>query len=91
MTIFKFFGFAAFLGALGLSACAMQAPAPVSRSAPPAVIFAPEPAPEPIVVAPAPVPLPPAPDYTTLPGHSSVTTPVPVEPVDVEGLGPVIP
>lgn len=71
----------------GLSSCkTTQPPAPIAAAPEPvqiyepqAVIEAPAPAPQPII----------APDYTTLPGHSSVTTPVPVEPVEVEGLGPV--
>ncbi len=71
-----------------LSACkTTQAPVPV-RTAEPVQVFEPEP-----VVAPPPAPQPVyvEPDYTTLPGHSSVTTPVPVEPVDVQDMGPVIP
>lgn len=72
-----------------LGACAVT-PAPTAAAPVPAVLSAPAPQP---VAAPAPAPPPPvytAPDYTTLPGHSSVTTPVPVDPIDVEGLGPVI-
>ncbi len=63
---------------------------------PPEVIAVPEPAavyvPEPVVAAPEPVPEPiiTAPDQRWLPGHSSYTTPVPVEPVDVDEMGPVI-
>jgi len=69
----------------GLTACkTTQPPAPVR-------------APEPVrVVVPAPTPAPPPapvyvePDYTLLDGHSSRTTPMPVEPVDVQEMGPVI-
>ena len=74
-----------------LSACAVtQPPAPVSAP-PPQAVFVPQPA----VIAPEPAPAPPppvytAPDYTSLEGHSSYTTPVPVAPVDVEEMGPVI-
>jgi len=76
-----------------LSACAAtQPPAPISAPLPTAVFVPPPsqnlPAPQPSL-APAP-PVYVAPDYTTLEGHSSYTTPVPVEPVDIEEMGPVI-
>lgn len=70
-----------------LTACqTTQPPAPIHAPAPAAVYV-----PEPVAAAPAPVPAPVyvEPDYTTLPGHSSYTTPMPVEPVDVQDMGPV--
>lgn len=73
-----------------LSACkTTQPPEPKPVAAPaPAVVYVPE-----AVAAPAPAPNPVyvEPDQRWLPGHSSYTTPVPVDPVEVDELGPVIP
>ncbi len=73
-----------------LTACSTtQPPIPVMANPQPTAVYVPEP----VIVAPAPTPAPPiyvAPDYTTLEGHSSYTTPVPVEPVEVQEMGPVI-
>lgn len=70
-----------------LCACkTTQPPVAVTKPAPTAV-YVPEP-----VAQPAPTPEPyVAPDERWLPGHSSYTTPVPVDPVEVDDLGPVIP
>lgn len=71
---------------LGLCACKTTSlPEPIPAP-PPAAVYVPEPAP-----APEPEPVSAAPDQRWLPGHSSYTTPVPVEPVLVDELGPVIP
>ena len=78
---------AALAALASLSACKTTQPAaPVAVVPKPAAVYVP--APEPVVAAPAPVYV--EPDYTTLPGHSSYTTAVPVEPVDVQEMGPVI-
>jgi hypothetical protein len=87
MTRANFLRFIALVLFVALTACkTTQPPAPV-RVAAPVQVFEPEPV---AVPTPAPQPVYVEPDYTTLPGHSSVTTPVPVEPVDVQDMGPVI-
>ena len=87
MTRANFLRFIALVLFATLAACkTTQPPAPV-RPAAPVQVFEPEPV---AVPTPAPQPVYVEPDYTTLPGHSSVTTPVPVEPVDVQDMGPVI-
>ena len=89
MTKLNFLRFALLVVFASLTAC-MTAPPPLPVPAPtPAAVYVPEPAVEP-VPAPVPEPVYVAPDYTTLEGHSSYTTPVPVEPVEVQDMGPVI-
>ena len=79
-----------FLLGLSLGLCSCQTtslPEPIPAPTP-AAVYVPEPAPAP---KPEPEPVSAAPDQRWLPGHSSYTTPVPVEPVLVDELGPVVP
>lgn len=72
-----------------LAACQTTQPAapiPVTEAV---RVYAPEPTP--VMPAPEPEPVYVEPDQRWLPGHSSYTTPVPVDPVEVDELGPVIP
>lgn len=82
--------FAALVMFVSLAACqTTQPPEPMPVAAPaPAVVYVPEPVATP---APEPEPVYVEPDLRWLPGHSSYTTPVPVDPIDVDELGPVIP
>ncbi len=77
----------ALIAGLMMSACkTTQPPAPARIVLAPAPVRVVEPTPPPVV---APPPVIVAPDYTWLEGHSSRSVPVPVEPVEVEDIGPV--
>ena len=79
----------ALIGALMMSACkTTQPPAPARIIALPVRVVEPTPPP---VVAPPPVVVSTdsGPDYTWLEGHSSRSVPVPVQPVEVEDIGPI--
>lgn len=92
MTLAVFLRCFAIAASAMLAACAAtQPPAPVQARLPAEAAAVPPPiAVVPAAAMPAPPPVYAAPDYTTLDGHSSYTTPVPVEPVDVQEMGPVI-